>query len=123
MTDTMFDDVWAKRYCTLDATASVEVQSMTVFNAYSTRLDGSDCLVDECTYFDSFTSRDVGRQDRPNATDTRNILGIDDDGVGISCSKCKTYNVQYNLVQNRRGDEGMTAHCVCRVCKHRFRMN
>ena len=40
----------------------------------------------------------------------------------LKCSKCETQDCSYRLVATRSGDEGMTAFCYCRVCKHSWKM-
>ena len=44
--------------------------------------------------------------------------------VGIECPKCKEKNVHYHTVQDRSGDEGMTAYlnCKTRTCQYSWVM-
>lgn len=39
----------------------------------------------------------------------------------VTCKKCGSRRVQWNLKQTRASDEGSTIFCVCVQCKNRFR--
>ncbi len=41
---------------------------------------------------------------------------------GIQCKVCKGTNIHYAMIANRSADEGMSADCLCRDCKCRFRI-
>ena len=56
-----------------------------------------------------------------NNIDISGIIDIKCD-IGIQCKECKSNDVQYVLIANRSADEGMSADCVCRQCKGRFRI-
>ena len=36
------------------------------------------------------------------------------------CQRCRSTDVDYELVQKRAADEGMSARFVCRACHHRW---
>lgn len=40
--------------------------------------------------------------------------------IGLSCPKCKKFDTTYQQIQNRSSDEGMSALCVCRICKFQW---
>jgi len=43
--------------------------------------------------------------------------------IGLKCPECHERETRYKLVATRRADEGMTAHCSCRLCNHQWRIS
>ncbi len=54
--------------------------------------------------------------------DAKRILGITGQ-VGLQCPKCLCRDVSYTLYANRSADEGMSSNCVCRTCRHCWRLH
>merc|ERR1740130_109253 len=53
--------------------------------------------------------------------DAGQLLNIDGK-VGLKCPRCQDQETTYKLQAVRSADEGMTAICACRSCRHEWRI-
>jgi len=70
-----------------------------------------------------------GETSREEDKSWEEVLGVVPGEMGSSrgglmrCKRCKAQDCSYKLVATRSGDEGMTAFCFCRQCRHSWKMS
>lgn len=90
-----------------------DIPDTQMFTEIGTRLDKRDS-----DYFESVREEP---DTLPPEVDVGSLLKIDKK-VGLVCPVCFEKETMYKLYANRSADEGMTACCTCRACKHTWNM-
>jgi DNA-directed RNA polymerase subunit M/transcription elongation factor TFIIS len=89
------------------------VENLTSFKDVQTQLE-----VQESHFFKN-VEHVIELQIQP--VDADKLLNIDKK-IGMVCPECKEQETSYKLYASRSADEGMTAVCECRTCKHNWRI-
>lgn len=75
----------------------------------------------ENNYFKTLKTTLHPPQNLPSVVNVDTLLQVEKK-VGLVCPDCGEQETVYKLFANRSADEGMTAYCKCKVCKHTWRL-